>query len=55
MKEKLTIIIVLLFTIIILVIAWFWLQNVIEEYDLDSPGEESAIDKNETYLITSGQ
>jgi succinate dehydrogenase hydrophobic anchor subunit len=35
MKEKLTIIIVLLFTIIVLIFAWFWLENVIEDYDID--------------------
>jgi len=35
MKEKLTIIIILLFTIIVLIFAWFWLENVIEDYDID--------------------
>jgi HAMP domain-containing protein len=43
MKEKFTIFIVLLFTIIVLVIAWFWLENVIEEYDIDRAMMENTI------------
>lgn len=35
MTGKKTVFIILMFTIVILVLAWFWLQHVIEEYDID--------------------
>lgn len=35
MKGKLAVFAVILFTIAVLILCWFWLQNVIEDYDLD--------------------
>ncbi|MFA1819769.1 hypothetical protein ACDX78_06165 [Virgibacillus oceani] len=45
MKEKLTIFIVLLFTVLVLVIAWFWLEHVIEDYDVDRAMMENIVDQ----------
>lgn len=53
MKEKLTIILVLLFTIVVLVIGWFWLQDIIVEYDLDTAPAEHSFEINEADAITS--
>lgn len=36
MTGKKTVFIIILFTIIVLILAWFWLQHVIKEYDLDT-------------------
>lgn len=35
MSGKKTIIIIIAFTIIALILTWFWLQQVIEKYDID--------------------
>ncbi|WP_164216076.1 hypothetical protein [Virgibacillus sp. YIM 98842] len=48
MKEKLTIFIILLVTVIGIVIAWLWLQNIIEDYNLDSSSSELIIGEKET-------
>lgn len=53
MKEKLTIILVLLFTIVVLVIGWFWLQDIIVEYDLDTAPAEHSFEVSEADAITS--
>ncbi len=36
LKGKVAIFIIIAFTIIALIITWFWLQDVITEYDLDT-------------------
>ena len=53
MKEKLTIFIILLVTVIGIFIAWLWLQNIIEEYDLDTAPKETVFERNQAYTITS--
>lgn len=35
MKGKLTVLLLLAFTIIVLIIGWFWLQDLIVKYDID--------------------
>lgn len=35
MTGKKTVFIIIAFTVVILILAWFWLQHVIEEYDID--------------------
>ena len=35
MKGKMAVFIVILATIAVLILCWIWLQNVIEDYDLD--------------------
>ncbi|GAB3807061.1 hypothetical protein [Virgibacillus kimchii] len=42
MKEKLTILIMFLFTLIVLAIAWFLMQYIVEEYDLNGASGEST-------------
>lgn len=37
MKGKVAVIIIIAFTVIVLVIAWFWVQHLIVEYDLERP------------------
>ncbi len=35
MKGKLAVGIIILLTIIVLIISWFWLQNIIDDHDID--------------------
>ena len=37
MKGKIIVIIMITFTVIVLAIGWFWIQHIIEEYDLERP------------------
>lgn len=35
MSGKKTIFIIIIFTIVALILTWFWLQNIIDKYDID--------------------
>lgn len=35
MTGKKTVFIIIAFTIIVLILAWFWLQHIVEKYDID--------------------
>ena len=35
MKGKLAVFIILLVTIIVLIFCWIWLQNIMDDYDID--------------------
>lgn len=37
MKGKIAVIIILIFTIVVLAIAWFWIRDIIVDYDLERP------------------
>ncbi|MEC5425674.1 hypothetical protein QGM71_19580 [Virgibacillus sp. C22-A2] len=42
MKGKLIVLLILLATIAVLIFCWIWLQEIIEEYDIDRALSESV-------------
>ncbi|AUJ23446.1 MULTISPECIES: hypothetical protein [Virgibacillus] len=53
MKGKIAVFAVIIFTMIVLILCWFWLQDVITDYDLERTSPVDGVHPQTTEMLPS--